>query len=45
MLENFRLIPVVHVSQAVWLNSNVHNWQQLPNGEWKLEQLWVEGPK
>jgi ABC-type transport system substrate-binding protein len=42
-LENFRLLPVAHVSQALWLNGNAHNWQQLPNGLWDLDQLWVEG--
>ncbi len=44
-LEDHRIIPVVHVSQALWLNSNVHNWQNLPNGFWKLDQLWIEGAK
>lgn len=43
--EDHRIIPIVHVSQALWLNSNVHNWQILPNGAWKLDQLWVEGTK
>ncbi len=42
-LENFRVIPVGHVSQAVWLNGSTHNWQQLPTGAWDLDQLWVEG--
>jgi hypothetical protein len=36
------VIPVVHLSQALWLNTGVHNWQQLPDGEWNLEQMWVE---
>ncbi len=44
-LEDHRIIPVVHVPQALWLNSNVHNWQVLPNGAWKSDQLWVEGTK
>ena len=44
-VEDHRIIPVVHVSQAMWLNSNVHNWQILPNGAWKLDQLWVEGTR
>jgi len=42
-LDNFRVIPVVRFSQLVWLNSNVHNWQELPNGAWGMSQLWVEG--
>jgi ABC-type transport system substrate-binding protein len=42
-LENFRALPVAHVSQALWLNGIAHNWQQLPNGQWDLDQLWVEG--
>jgi peptide/nickel transport system substrate-binding protein len=42
ILENHRIIPVVHLSQVLWLNSTVHNWQQLPDGEWNLDQMWVE---
>lgn len=42
-LENFRAIPVAHVKQALWLNPNAHNWQQLPSGAWSLDQMWVEG--
>lgn len=43
ILEGFRIIPIAHLSEALWLNSTAHNWQQLPDGEWKLDQLWVEG--
>jgi hypothetical protein len=38
-------VPIAHVSQALWLNRNVHNWQQLANGGWKLDQLWVDGAR
>jgi len=41
-LENSRVIPVVRLPQLVWLNGNVHNWQELPNGAWEMGQLWVE---
>ncbi|HLY97679.1 MAG TPA: ABC transporter substrate-binding protein [Candidatus Angelobacter sp.] len=44
-LADYRLVPVVRLPQALWLNSNVHEWQQLPNGEWRLDQLWVEGSR
>jgi len=44
-LENFRIVPVARVAQAVWLNINARNWQQLPNGAWDLDQLWVEGAR
>ncbi len=44
-LSGYRVVPVVHLSQVVWTNSNVHNWRQLPNGDWALDQLWVEGTK
>jgi peptide/nickel transport system substrate-binding protein len=42
-LANVRVIPVAHVKQALWLNPNAHNWQQLPSGAWDLDQMWVEG--
>jgi ABC-type transport system substrate-binding protein len=41
-LENFRIVPVVHLPQTLWLNRNIHNWQQQANGNWRLEQVWVE---
>jgi ABC-type transport system substrate-binding protein len=44
-LAGNRIIPVVHLAQVVWTNNNVHNWRQLPNGGWALDQLWVEGTK
>jgi ABC-type transport system substrate-binding protein len=44
-LENFRIVPVARVAQAVWLNNAAHNWQQLPNGYWNLDQLWMEGAR
>jgi ABC-type transport system substrate-binding protein len=42
-LADFRVIPIAHVSEAVWLNNNVHNWLQGPAGDWNLDQLWTEG--
>jgi len=44
-LESHRVIPVAHLPQALWLNSAVHNWQQLVNGAWDLDQLWMEGAR
>jgi peptide/nickel transport system substrate-binding protein len=42
ILEDHKIIPVAHLSQVLWLNSTVHNFQQLPDGEWNLDQVWVE---
>lgn len=42
-LETFRVIPVAHISQAVWLNNNLHNWVELPTGTWGFDQVWTEG--
>jgi hypothetical protein len=44
-LADFRVIPISHISQALWLNNGAHNWVQSPNGTWDLEQLWVEGSR
>ncbi|HKW74438.1 MAG TPA: ABC transporter substrate-binding protein [Terriglobales bacterium] len=44
-LEDFRIVPIAHVPQAVWLSNSIHNWQQLPTGAWDLDQLWVEGAR
>jgi ABC-type transport system substrate-binding protein len=45
MLQDFRVIPIAHISQALWLNGGVHNWRQLPTGTWDLDQVWVEGAR
>jgi peptide/nickel transport system substrate-binding protein len=45
MLDGFRVLPVAHIPQALWLNTNVHNWQQQATGEWQLDQLWIEGAR
>jgi ABC-type transport system substrate-binding protein len=45
LLSDHRVLPVAHLPQAVWLNNNVHNWQQLLTADWQLDQLWVEGAR
>ena len=45
LLADHRVVPVAHLPQALWLNNNVHNWQQLMTGGWQLDQLWVEGAR
>ena len=45
MLGGFRVLPVAHIPQVLWLNNNAHNWQQLVNGAWQLDQLWIEGAR
>jgi ABC-type transport system substrate-binding protein len=45
LLSDHRIIPVAHLPQAMWLSNNVHNWRQLVNGVWQLDQLWVEGAR
>lgn len=45
LLADHRVLPVAHLPQAIWLNNNVHNWQQLMTGGWQLDQLWVEGAR
>jgi ABC-type transport system substrate-binding protein len=44
-LEDYRIVPVAHLSQVLWLNSTVHNWQQMLDGEWRLEQMWIENSR
>jgi hypothetical protein len=45
LLATNRVVPVAHIPQALWLNNNAHNWQQLVTGAWQLDQLWVEGAR
>ncbi len=44
-LAGYRVIPVAHLPQALWLSGSVHNWQQLMTGAWQLDQLWIEGAR
>jgi len=44
LADNY-LIPVAHVSEALWINNTVHNWQQRADGTWRLEQLWIDQNK
>lgn len=44
-LASHCVLPVAHVPQVLWLNNTAHNWQQRVNGEWDLDQLWVEGAR
>jgi len=44
-LQDFRVIPIAHIPEVLWLNGAAHNWQQAPNGSWALDQLWVEGAR
>jgi ABC-type transport system substrate-binding protein len=44
-LASHCVLPVAHVPQVLWLNTTAHNWQQRVNGEWDLNQLWVEGAR
>lgn len=44
LADNY-LIPVAHLSEALWINNNVHNWQQQADGSWRLEQLWIDQNK
>jgi peptide/nickel transport system substrate-binding protein len=45
LLAGNRVVPVAHIPQALWLNNNAHNWQQMVTGAWQLDQLWVEGAR
>jgi peptide/nickel transport system substrate-binding protein len=45
ILATHCVLPVAHVPQVLWLNNTAHNWQQRVNGQWDLDQLWVEGAR
>jgi ABC-type transport system substrate-binding protein len=45
LVESHRVVPVAHVPEVLWLNSNAHNWQQQLTGAWDLDQLWIEGAR
>jgi ABC-type transport system substrate-binding protein len=42
-LGRFTLVPVAHVPEGVWLSPRVHNWILAPNGDWRVQDMWLEG--
>ncbi|HUR37223.1 MAG TPA: ABC transporter substrate-binding protein [Terriglobales bacterium] len=45
MLETNRIIPIAHLPATFWTSSRVRNWKMLPDGRWKLEQVWLDSVK
>jgi peptide/nickel transport system substrate-binding protein len=45
LLQSQRIIPLLHLRQAVGLQSNVENWIEGSGGEWDVPNVWMEpGP-
>jgi len=43
LLEDFRVVPLFHLPEACALSPRVHDWKEEPAGDWRLEDVWVEG--
>ena len=42
VLEGYQIIPLFHLPQTYGLSGRVKNWNPLPTGELRLEEIWLE---
>jgi MarR-like DNA-binding transcriptional regulator SgrR of sgrS sRNA len=45
LIESRRLVPLFQLPVAYELSPNVHAWTTGPIGNWRLEDVWLEGGK
>jgi peptide/nickel transport system substrate-binding protein len=45
LLQSHRVIPLLHLRSAVALRPNVHGWSTLPDGTWRVSNVWLSGEK
>jgi ABC-type transport system substrate-binding protein len=45
LLLSQRVIPLLHLRTATALGANVMNWQEDPDGSWRLQNVWLEAGK
>jgi peptide/nickel transport system substrate-binding protein len=45
LLQSQRVIPLLHLKTATALGANVMNWQEDPDGSWRLQNVWLEAGK
>jgi peptide/nickel transport system substrate-binding protein len=43
VLEQWRVVPIAHVPQAVSLGTRVRNWWEPREGGWPVADVWLEG--
>ena len=41
LLQSQKAIPLLHLRTAVAIGPRVKNWTEEPDGEWRLENVWV----
>jgi len=45
VLETQRIVPIVHVPRAYVLGGTVRSWAASAQGNWQIENAWLEAPK
>jgi hypothetical protein len=45
LLQSRRAIPLLHLKASTALNANVMGWQEDPDSEWHLSEVWLETGK
>ena len=43
-LENYRIVPLVHLPEVFGLSSQVKDWMPARWGEWRLADVWLDAP-
>jgi peptide/nickel transport system substrate-binding protein len=41
LLQSQRVIPLLHLRTGAALNANVMDWQEDPDGSWRLQNVWL----
>jgi MarR-like DNA-binding transcriptional regulator SgrR of sgrS sRNA len=45
LLQSRRVIPLLHLRTAIAVRTNVRDFSMLPDGTWKLSNIWLAPEK
>jgi len=44
LLDEFRVVPLLHLPEVYGVSIRVRNWMQPREGGWRLDEVWLEQP-
>ena len=44
LIDEFRVVPLLHLPEVYGVNNRVRNWIQPREGGWRLDEIWLEQP-
>jgi ABC-type transport system substrate-binding protein len=45
LLQSQRVIPLLHLRESSGIGTTVRNWGAAPDGEWRLDEIWLAAEK